>query len=128
MRNDWPVARTVLIVDDDSCFRLIAREMLERGGFDVLGEAGSGAAAVSAALDLRPDVVLLDVQLPDTDGFAVARLLSEAGDAPCVVLCSVRDAEDYAPSTDRSRAAGFLTKADLSADAIHRLVADARLH
>jgi DNA-binding NarL/FixJ family response regulator len=117
------MAQTVLIVDDESCFRLIARQLLEIGGFNVLGEAGSGAQALSAARDLRPDVVLLDVQLPDTDGFAISRQLTQAGDGPRVVLCSVRAAEDYALGSDQCGAAGFLSKSDLSAEAVRRLVA-----
>lgn len=117
------MALTVLIVDDDCCFREIARALLAVGGFDVVGEAGSGAAALAAARDLRPDVVLLDVQLPDADGFAIARSLTQAEDGPCVVLCSARAAQDYDCGGDRCGASRFLTKADLSAGALRRLLA-----
>ena len=123
MRHDCQMAATVLIVDDEADFRLIVRELLELGGFRVVGEAGSRAEAISAARDLRPDVVLLDVQLPDADGFAVSALLTQALDPPRVVLCSIRAAEDYDGCIDRCGAAGFFTKADLSADALRRLVA-----
>ncbi len=80
------------------------------GGFDVLGEAGSGAQAISAACDLGPDVVLLDVQLPGRWVVLIARLLTQTGDEPCVVLCSVRAAQDYGRSGDQCGATGFLTK------------------
>jgi len=92
-------------------------------GFHVLGEAGSGAEAIAAAHDLRPDVVLLDVQLPDANGFAIAQLLTQAGDGPSVVMCSIRAAEDYDQRGEHCGAAGFLTKSDLSAEAVRRLVA-----
>lgn len=116
------MAPSVLIVDDDPCFRMIAREMLSTGGFEVLGEAGSGAEALSAVDDLRPEVVLLDVQLSDGDGFSIARLLTNGEGGPRVVLCSVRAAQDYSLSPERCGAAGFLTKSALSAQAVRRLV------
>lgn len=116
------MAPRVLIVDDDPCFRMIARQMLGNGGFEVLGEAASGAEAIAAVVALRPDVVLLDVQLPDGDGFGIARLLTNSDHRPRVVLCSVRAAQDYALSPARCGAAGFLTKADLSAAAVRQLV------
>jgi len=115
-------APSVLIVDDDPCFREIARELLSTGGFEVLGEAGSAAEALSAVDDLRPEVVLLDVQLPDGDGFGIARLLTNGGEGPRVVLCSVRAAQDYSLSPERCGAAGFVTKSALTAQALRRLV------
>lgn len=121
------MAQTVLLVDDDCCFREIARALLAVGGFDVVGEACSGAAALSAARDLRPDVVLRDIQLPDTDGFAITWSLTQAEDRPCVVLCSARAAQDYDCGGDRFGASGFLTKAHLSAEALHQLVTVDRL-
>lgn len=123
LRHDGRVSLTVVIVDDDSVFRAIAGAMLRGGGFDVVGEASSGAEAMSAVAALHPDVVLLDVQLPDTDGFAVSRQLAVVdGAVPRVVLCSVRGAEDYDGHIDGAAAAGFLSKADLSAEAVRALV------
>lgn len=113
---------TVVIVDDDAVFRAIAARLLHDGGFDVVGEAGSGIEAIAAVRDLSPEVVLLDVQLPDTDGFAVARALAQAGSASRVVLCSVLGAEDYDGHVPGAAVAGFLTKADLSADAVRALL------
>jgi CheY-like chemotaxis protein len=107
------MALRVLIVDDDPGFRRIAREVLEAGEIDVVGEAGTGADAVAVARSLRPDGVLLDVQLPDTDGFTVARALSGLG-IP-VVLCSVRDYPD---------GAAVLPKERLSADELRRFLGE----
>ena len=114
---------TVLIVDDHPSFRSTARLLLESEGYAVVGEAPDGLSALRAARELRPDVVLLDVHLPDLDGFDVAaRLTGEAG-APAVVLVSSRESRDFGPLVSRSGARGFISKADLSGDALRELVA-----
>ena len=87
--------RTVLIVDDHAGFRAVARALLEADGFEVVGEAADGESALEAARRLRPDVVLLDIQLPGLDGFAVAERLAAAGRAPAVVLISSRGADAF---------------------------------
>src|SRR5262249_1255054 len=109
------VARTVLIVDDHADFRLLARELLTRAGYLVVGEAADGMAAVSAPESLRPGVVLLDVQLPDADGFAVAERLAQLGNPPVVLLTSSRDATSYRQRMAASSARGFIPKVELSA-------------
>jgi DNA-binding NarL/FixJ family response regulator len=114
---------SVLIVDDHPSFRASARALLEAEGFEVVGEAEDGAAALRAAKELRPDVVLLDVQLPDTDGFDVAaRLTRGAGDPPAVVLTSSRDGSDFGPLVKYSGARGFVPKAELSAAVLATLL------
>ncbi len=105
---------TVVIVDDHSGFRGMARRMLEQGGFDVIGEAEDGASALAMINALSPELVLLDVQLPDMDGFAVAEALAVTGSRPVVVLTSSRSAADFGSRLTRSPACGFLMKADLS--------------
>ena len=114
---------SVLIVDDHPSFRATARLLLEADGFEVVGEAADGMEGIAKASELRPDVVLLDVNLPDIDGFAVAARLTANDDAPAVVLTSSRDGTDFGPLVARSGARGFLPKADLSGDALARLVA-----
>ena len=109
-----PWATTVLIVDDHADFRVFARALLEAGGFDVVGEAGDGASALTAARALKPALVLLDVQLPDIDGFAVCEQLSGDDDAPVIVLTSSRDASSYRRRLGESSARGFIAKAELS--------------
>jgi DNA-binding response OmpR family regulator len=96
--------------------------MLERAGFAV-AEAASGADAVAAAADLKPDVVLLDVQLPDVDGFAVARSLAAFEHPSPVVLTSTREASDYGERISNSSAIAFLPKTDLSGGALRRILA-----
>jgi DNA-binding NarL/FixJ family response regulator len=116
------MGRSVLIVDDHPSFRASARRMLEADGYDVVGEAADGASAIDAARELRPDVVLLDVRLPDVDGFEVAERLAANGAAPAVVLTSSRDRSDYGSEIDDCAAHGFIPKSELSAGAITSLV------
>jgi CheY-like chemotaxis protein len=122
--HDDPVPSTlrVLIVDDHEVFRRIVRRILEDVGFDVVGEAGTGAEAFRLVDELGPDVVLLDVQLPDTDGFLVAEGLSRGSCPPAVVLISTRERSDFAGLLARSSARGFVTKADLSGAALHHVL------
>jgi DNA-binding NarL/FixJ family response regulator len=116
------VARTILIVDDHPSFRGMARALLESEGFDVVGEAEDGASAIEAAKRLHPDVVLLDVQLPDIDGFEVASRLTENGSSPAIVMTSSRDACDFGSLVERSGARGFIAKAELSAAMLSALL------
>jgi DNA-binding NarL/FixJ family response regulator len=106
--------KTVLIVDDHLSFRATARAVLEAEGFQVVGEAGDGAEAVELANQLQPDIVLLDVQLPDTDGFEIAARLSRNGLGPAIVLTSSRDAAEFGGLIERSPVRGFVPKAELS--------------
>ena len=112
----------MLIVDDHAPFRPLARRLLVAGGFQVVGEAADGADALSAARDLAPDVVLLDVQLPDIDGFAVAERIAGRQGAPIIVLVSSRARLDYGSRVDASRARGFIAKAELSGEALLRVI------
>jgi DNA-binding NarL/FixJ family response regulator len=112
----------VLIVDDHPGFRGWARRVLQAEGFGVVGEAADGAAAIQAVGVLRPDVVLLDIQLPDINGFEVAERLHGGGAGGRVVLISSRDAADYGTRIASSPAAGFLAKADLSGAALAALL------
>jgi CheY-like chemotaxis protein len=114
----------VLVVDDHAGFRRLARRMLERAGYAV-AEAACGADAVAAAADLKPDVVLLDVQLPDVDGFAVARSLAAFEHPSPVVLTSTREASDYGERISASSAIAFLPKTDFSGAALRKILARA---
>lgn len=107
----------ILVVDDHDGFRAFARTMLEAAGFTV-AEAASGAEATQTARMVRPGLVLLDIGLPDFDGFEVARRLSEQDDRPVIVLTSTRDASDYGGQITASPAAGFLPKDQLSGAAL----------
>ena len=118
-----PMAARVLIVDDHPAFRAAARRLLELEGYDVVGEAEDGLSAIAAARELRPDFILLDVQLPDLDGFEVCQQLSGDENPPAVVLTSSRDRSDYGPCLATSAASGFLPKAELSAAGIADILA-----
>ena len=108
----------VLIVDDHASFRAAARAMLEADGFEVVGEAADGAGALVACGRLEPAVVLLDVQLPDLDGFAVAERLSQQQRAPHVVLVSSRPAAGYRRRLAGAPVRGFLTKSELTCESL----------
>lgn len=117
-------AQTVLIVDDHPAFRASARLLLESEGYEVIGEAGDGESALSAIAELAPAIVLLDVQLPDTDGFDVAERVHAAtiGSTPVIVLVSSRDRTDFGPLLDRADIQGFISKGDLSGPAIAEIL------
>ena len=116
------MARTVLIVDDHPSFRASARMLLESEGFDVVGEAQDGASGIRAARELEPELVLLDIGLPDIDGLDVASRLSANGFSPAIILISSRAREEVAPLVGRSGARGFIPKAELSAAAVEALL------
>lgn len=122
MRASVAVVARVLIVDDHAGFRSVARRLLQIGEFLIVGEAADGASCAAAVRRLRPDVVLLDVQLPDVDGCDLCRVLTAETDAPRVVLISSRDAADYGMRITGCGAAGFVAKADLSVPALDALL------
>jgi DNA-binding NarL/FixJ family response regulator len=114
--------QTVLVVDDHPSFRATARALLEAEGYEVIGEAADGTSAIAEAKRLRPDVMLLDVQLPDMDGFAVAEALCRNGWSPAVVLTSSRDMSDFGSLVKTCGARGFVPKGELSADRLSTLL------
>jgi DNA-binding NarL/FixJ family response regulator len=120
--DDWLVAVSVLIVDDNGRFRSRARRWLEAGGFAVVAEAADGASGIEAARSHRPTVVLLDVQLPDMSGLSVADRLAREPDPPAVVLTSTRDIADFGDRAARCGARGFLPKAEVSGEALSALL------
>src|SRR4029450_6795078 len=108
---------TVLIVDDHAAFRASARALLQAEGFEVVGEAADGTEAVQASTSLRPEIVLLDIQLPDLNGLAVAEQLAAVPDGPAVVLISSRDASADGPRPQATPARGFIPKSGRSGEA-----------
>jgi DNA-binding NarL/FixJ family response regulator len=112
---------TILIVDDNPGFRRQIRALLEADGFDVVGESADGRSAIDDARSMQPNLMLLDIGLPDIDGFEVTRELAAAGE-PRIVLTSSRDAAAYGPKLRTSGAVGFIAKDELSGPAIRALV------
>jgi DNA-binding NarL/FixJ family response regulator len=113
---------TYLIVDDHAAFRRQARALLEAEGVHVIGEAHDGASALAAVAEIGPDVVLLDVGLPDRDGFDVAVELGRLASPPRVVLISSREASEFRSRLADAPVAGFVQKDDLSAGALQRVL------
>ncbi len=111
-----------MIVDDHDGFRAQVAQMLEAAGYEVVGACADGRSALVAISTLGPDVVLLDVQLPDTDGFRLITELEVGLGGPTIVLISSREAADYGNRVGRSGAAGFITKAELSAQSLAEVV------
>jgi len=114
--------KTVLIVDDHAGFRSIASMILANAGYDVVGEAADGGEALEVARRLQPDAVLLDIELPDMTGFAVAESLARMDDPPVVVLVSGRRKTDFGGSLARATALGFVAKDELSEEALTALL------
>lgn len=123
MRAFAPVARTAVIVDDHAPFRAQAARLVEAAGYEVVASCGDGRSALAAISELRPDLVLLDVQLPDTDGFQLMAQLDGGLDRSIVVLVSSREAADYGTRIRHSGAAAFITKGELSARSLGEAVA-----
>jgi DNA-binding NarL/FixJ family response regulator len=117
------MAKTVVIVDDHPSFRSSARMLLESDGYEVVGEAATGEEGVDVALELRPDLVLLDVNLPDIDGFEVAARITADPNPPAVILTSSRDSSDFGPLVEKSGALGFVAKSELSGAALEAVLA-----
>ncbi len=115
------MCRSVLIVDDHPEFRRIARALLEADGFDIVGEAADGVSAVTEAARLRPELVLLDVHLPDIDGFEVATRLARASDPPAVVLTSSGTISPHRRRLAATQTLGFIAKSELSSAALAAL-------
>ncbi len=113
---------SVLIVDDEGAFRAHARRLLSLRGFEVVGQAGDGADAMRLARALKPNAVLLDVNLPDADGIDVARRLARLPSPPRVLLTSA-DADVSPELVSECGAAAFIPKAELSESDLPALLA-----
>ena len=110
-------------MDDHAAFRASARRLLEISGFDVVGEAADGVTGLALARDLEPELVLLDVALPEMNGFDVAEQL--AGTPSKVILISSRDRRDFGRRVRKSGAAGFVSKDELTGEVVQSLLEQA---
>lgn len=116
------VRRTVLVVDDHPGFRRTARRLLEGDGFEVVSEAGEAATGLAAARMLEPDIALVDIYLPDSDGFDLTSRLAALAKPPAVILTSSREQGEFEGLVERSFARGFVPKHELSGDALEDLL------
>jgi DNA-binding NarL/FixJ family response regulator len=107
------VSGSVLVVDDDAAFRVISARLLAAAGLSVVGAVGTAAEALGAALDLRPEAILLDIELPDEDGFVLAARLSRLPWRPRVLLISSDPDAALPEDVDATGARGFVPKHEL---------------
>ena len=124
-RPKWklrPMALTCVIVDDSPDFVAAARSLLKRQGLRVLGAASNCAEGLRLAAELRPDVVLVDIELGGESGFELARRVDQIEALAPVILLSTHSEEDYADLIADSPALGFLSKSVISATTIRRLL------
>lgn len=121
--DDHRVGVSVVIADDHASFRRLARRLFESAGYSVVGEASDGESTLAVVADLRPDVVLLDVLLPDASGFSVADQIASEPQPPVVLLTSSRSAADYGAAVAGRR---FLPKSDLTPERIEAALAGSR--
>ena len=119
------MSRSVLVVDDDAIFRRLIGGILSGWGHTVVGEAAGVEEALARAVELRPDVALVDVGLPDGDGFALTRRLCAMPWPLRVVLTSTDADASSVAATRRAGASGFLPKDKLSGPGLRRLIEDA---
>lgn len=126
--NPEPMALRCLLVDDNAGFLEAARVLLSRQGIEIVGTASTGAEAHRLAAELQPDVVLVDIDLGGESGFELARgLTRETSPRPSsVILISTHSESDFADLIAESPAVGFLSKSNLSANAIHELLGGGR--
>ncbi|NHI15847.1 response regulator [Microbacterium excoecariae] len=109
----------VLLVDDHATMRAGFRMILEASGIEIAGEAATGAEAVERAAHLAPDVVFMDVQMPDMDGIEATRRIVRAGSAASVVIVTTFDRDDYLFAALDAGASGFLLKNARPEDLVH---------
>jgi DNA-binding NarL/FixJ family response regulator len=105
---------SVLVVDDDPTFRRLARRLLTANGLVVVAEADTVAAGLATAMRARPDAALVDVELPDGDGFELAGQLTTLPWRPRVVVTSVQSNNSFNGEAQRRGAQAFILKADLA--------------
>jgi DNA-binding NarL/FixJ family response regulator len=118
--------RRILVIDDNAAFRGALGQVLETDGFVVVAGAGTGVSGIQLARKHKPDLVIVDVQLPDTDGFDVAEQLAVLDPALDVILTSGLDLSDLGALVTDGAARGFIPKAELSVAAITTLLASTR--
>jgi DNA-binding NarL/FixJ family response regulator len=121
--SDEPVEHvTVMIVDDQAPFRAAARAVLSRiAGFELVAEVGSGEDAVATADELRPELVLMDINMGEMDGIEATRLIVEANPAVRVILVSTYGLDDLPPTARTSGAIAYVNKDELSPRVIRRI-------
>ena len=117
--------RSVLVVDDQAPFRIAARAVLRRlDGFEFAGEASNGLQAVELVADLRPALVLMDINMPEMNGIEATRRIVSAHPDVVVFLCSTYDVEDLPPGAADSGASAYVNKERFGAETLRQLWAD----
>jgi len=116
-----PTPWTAVVIDDHLAIRDMTRRLIEAAGHSVLGEAATGAEGLAKVEELEPDVVVLDIVLPDLSGFEVARTLKDEGSEATIILMSSHELDDLGGSVEESGADAFISKSDISLKSLREL-------
>ena len=119
------MAKNILVCDDAAFMRMMIKDILSKNGYNVAGEAENGAKAVEKYAELKPDLVLMDITMPEMDGIQALKKIKESDPAACVIMCSAMGQQAMVIESIQSGAKDFIVKpfqADRVLEAVRKVV------